>query len=150
MHEQENSRARRRSAALLLCCAAALVPWIVYLAITMGSREYLAARWGMAWVGLDIAEVVGLLSAALLVRRRDFRASLVAAATGTLFLVDAWFDTVTSSTMAAQVQSIFFASAAELPLTVFCAVTAWRAVHWLGAAAPASRASYAQRSGGGE
>ena len=130
MPPQEKSPPWRRMANVLLCCAAALIPWIIYLAVTVESGEYTVRRWGVAWVGLDVAEVIGLVGGALLIRRRDVRASPVAAATGTLFLVDAWFDTVTSHAGIDYLQSISFAFFAEGPLGVFLAVVAWRSARW--------------------
>lgn len=133
MPPQEKPTPGRRTTNALLCCAAALIPWIVYLAVTMESGEYTVRRWGVAWVGLDIAEVIGLVGVALLTRRRDVRASPVAAATGTLFLVDAWFDTVTSHAGLDYVQSLSFAWLAEGPLGMFLAVVAWRSVRCVAA-----------------
>ncbi|MFI2612886.1 hypothetical protein [Kitasatospora sp. NPDC018619] len=130
MPSQEKPTPGRRTATVLLCCAAALIPWIVYLAVTMGAGEYTVRRWGVAWVGLDVAEVLGLVAVALLARRRDVRTSPVAAVTGTLFLVDVWFDTVTSHQGMDYVESLSFAWLTAGPLGVFLSVTAWRSLGW--------------------
>jgi hypothetical protein len=118
-----------RASKVLLYCALVMVPWIIYLAVTLGS-DYMVRRWGVAWVGLDVAEVAGLLGSAALIRRHDPLASPVAAATGTLFLVDAWFDTVTAHIGMDYLQSLTFAWCAEIPLAVFCAIIAWRSTRW--------------------
>lgn len=120
----------RHVVAVLLCCAAALIPWIIYLAVTMEAGETTVRRWGVAWVDLDVAEVIGLVSLALLVRRQDIRASPVAAATGTLFLVDAWFDTVTAHPGIDYLQSMSLAWLAEGPLGAFLVVLAWQSAQW--------------------
>ncbi|MFJ9523178.1 hypothetical protein ACIRPK_33660 [Kitasatospora sp. NPDC101801] len=128
--ESSPGRQGRPVVAVLLCCAAVLIPWIIYLAVTMDAGETTVRRWGVAWVGLDIAEVIGLVSLALLVRRQDVRASPVAAATGTLFLVDAWFDTVTAHPGIDYLQSMSLAWLAEGPLGAFLMVLAWQSTKW--------------------
>jgi len=120
-----------RTSNLLIGCAVVLIPWIVVLAVTMKSGDYVVQRWDVAWVGLDLAEVIGLAAVGLLIRRQDVRASPVAAATGTLLLVDAWFDTVTSRTGIDYLRSLCFAWLAEIPLALVCAVVAWRSIQWV-------------------
>lgn len=115
---------------MLLVCATVLLPWIAYLSLTLGSGDYLVRRWGVAWCGLDAAEVVGLVATGLLVRRRSPLASMIAAATATLFLVDAWFDTVTARIGMDYLESLVIGLVAELPLSVLCAIVAWRTAHW--------------------
>ncbi len=89
------TRGQRRTTGLLVACAVGLACWIAYLGSTL-DQHYLVRRWGLAWMGLDIAEAAGLLGTALLLRRRSVFAAVAAASTSTLFLVDAWFDTITS------------------------------------------------------
>jgi hypothetical protein len=117
-------------AAVLFGCAAVLLPWIGYLAVTLTPGDYVVRRWGLAWVGLDIAEVLCLTLTALLVRRRDVRASPLAAATATLFLTDAWFDTVTSHTGLEYLQALGLSWVGELPLAALCVAVALRTARW--------------------
>ncbi len=49
-----------------------------------------------------------------------------AAGTGTLFLVDAWFDTVTARVGLDYAQALLIAWLAELPLGILLWVAAWR------------------------
>lgn len=124
------TRVRGRVVLILLVCAAVLVPWLIYLGITLDPGTVVVRRWAVAWVGLDVAEVVGLVMTAALVRRNDPRAAPAAAATGTLFLVDAWFDVVTARIGADYVESLTMAAVAEVPLAALCAAVVWRSSRW--------------------
>ena len=57
----------------------------------------------------------------MLLTRGDRRASLAAAAAGTLLLIDAWFDVCTSAPGAEHAMALAEAACAELPL----AFAAW-------------------------
>jgi hypothetical protein len=120
----------RGTARILVVCAVGLTVWIGYLASTLTQDRYVVRRWGVAWVGLDVAEAVALLVTALLVRRRSPAAAPVAAATSTLFLVDAWFDTGTSREGLDYAVALVLAILGELPLGIYCAVVATRATRW--------------------
>jgi hypothetical protein len=78
----------------------------------------------VAWAGLDALECLGLLSTAVLRTRGDDRHRLTAAATGTLLLVDAWFDVVTAAPGGELAGAIAMALGAELPLAAVCAALA--------------------------
>jgi hypothetical protein len=121
----------RRTAGLLVVCAVGLACWIVYLGFTL-DEHYVVRRWGLAWMGLDIAEAVGLLSTGLLLHRRSVFAAVAAASTSTLFLVDAWFDTVTSNQGLDYAEALGLAFFGELPLGIFCAFVAVRAARAVG------------------
>jgi hypothetical protein len=112
-------------AGVLVVCAVVLACWGVYLGATL-HQHYLVRRWGLAWMGLDVAEAAALLGTALLLWRRSMFAALAAASTSTLFLVDAWFDVVTSKQGVDNAMALGLAIFAELPLSVFCAVVAVR------------------------
>jgi hypothetical protein len=113
-------------AGVLVVCAIGLACWGVYLGATL-HQHYLVRRWGLAWTGLDVAEAAALLGTALLLWRRSVFAALAAASTSTLFLVDAWFDVVTSKQGVDNAMALSLAFFGELPLSVFCAVVAVRA-----------------------
>lgn len=89
-------RIRRRRLALNLAAPAVLLPWIVYLAVSLPDH-YVARNWGAAWVGFDVlllamfalTAVFGLLRRQLLV--------LAAYGTGLLLVCDAWFDVMTAA-----------------------------------------------------
>jgi len=102
----------------------AMVPWLGVLAAGLPAR-FEAAHWSAAWVGLDALEALGLFATGTLLRRRDARAALTAAATAALLVVDAWFDVVTSDASGRPV-AIAMAALAEIPLAGLCAGLAVR------------------------
>jgi hypothetical protein len=74
--------------------AAAIVPWIVYLALSLPHTIRVHDR--TAWVGFDIGLVGMLALTAFLAWRGQPRVALAATATATMLVVDAWFDVWTS------------------------------------------------------
>jgi hypothetical protein len=110
----------RRSVGWALTAAGpAMVPWLFVLAVSLPGRAT-AQHWGVAWVGLDSLEALGLTCTGLLMRRRDPRASLTAAATAILLLVDAWFDVLTSAPGADRLTAMLMAVCVELPIAALC------------------------------
>ncbi|MET8170167.1 hypothetical protein ABZT34_39040 [Streptomyces sp. NPDC005329] len=99
------------------------MPWLAMLWMTVPD-SYPAQHWRVAWVGFDMLEIAGLLTAAVLVRRSDYRDPLASIATAVLLLVDAWFDVVTAGHDVAF--SLVLACMLELPLAALCAVVALR------------------------
>jgi hypothetical protein len=97
-----------------------LLPWSVLLAVTLPATAQ-AQHWALAWAGLDVAEAAAALVTAALLTRGDRRASLSAAAGGTLLFLDAWFDVCTSAPGAGQAMALAEAGCLEIPL----AVAAW-------------------------
>ncbi|MDX6280957.1 MAG: hypothetical protein QOH03_2028 [Kribbellaceae bacterium] len=105
--------------------AVVLLPWVLILAITLPST-YEASNWNFAWIGLDlgIAATAGLT--ALLLHRRDPRAALLAVATGTLLMADAWFDVSTSGPGLDHTLAIAEALVLEVPLAICAFILASR------------------------
>ena len=91
-----------------------LVPWIVVLAVRL-PREYVAGNWDVAWVGFDVALLLGLAATAWAVWKRRQVAVPAAIVTGTLLVTDASFDVLTASTARDRAVSITFAVLVELP-----------------------------------
>ncbi|WP_329569496.1 hypothetical protein [Kitasatospora sp. NBC_01266] len=120
-------RLPRRAATVLTVLGLAMVPWLFFLHTGLPGTAQ-AAHWAWAWTGLDSLEALGLLSTGLLLRRGDQRACLAAAATATLLLVDAWFDTMTAAPGSDLIASALMAVGAELPLAVLCGVLAVRSL----------------------
>jgi hypothetical protein len=110
----------RRARLVALAVGGFLLPWSALLAVTLPATAQ-AQHWALAWTGLDVAEAVAALVAAVLLTRGDRRASLPAAAAGTLLLIDAWFDVCTSAPGAGHALALAEAGCAELSL----AVAAW-------------------------
>ncbi|MFJ1865154.1 hypothetical protein ACIOD1_11025 [Streptomyces sp. NPDC088097] len=103
----------------------ALLPWMAVLARTLPQTTEVS-HWATAWIGLDAMVAVALAGTGALLRRGDPRVSLVAAATGALLVVDAWFDVTTSAGTGGQGMALVLALAAELPLAALCATVAVR------------------------
>jgi hypothetical protein len=110
----------RRARLAALAVGGFLLPWIAVLAVALPATAQ-AQHWALAWAGLDGAEAVAALVTALLLSRGDRRASLPAAAGGTLLLIDAWFDVCTSAPGAGHAMALAEAALVEIPL----AIAAW-------------------------
>ncbi len=119
------SRWPRRLGWAMTVAGAGMIPWLVVLAITLPARAS-AGNWTTVWVGLDSMEALGLAVTGFLLRRHDARASLTAAATAVLLVVDAWFDVLTSAPGADRLVAVLMAACAEVPLAVLCAFLAVR------------------------
>ena len=108
-------RTREIRIAVMVLSVVLLVPWIVYLAVTL-PRAYVAHNWDRTWVGFDL-----LLLVMLAARRRcsascaGRRCVLTAFATGVLLLCDAWFDVMTAHGED-RTWSVLTALVVELPL----------------------------------
>lgn len=116
---------RQTAGWMLTAAGLAMLPWLFVLAVSLPGRAT-AQHWGVAWVGLDSLEALGLTCTGLLLRRRDPRASLTAAATATLLLVDAWFDMLTSAAGTERVIAVLMAGGVELPIAGLCVLLAVR------------------------
>jgi hypothetical protein len=87
----ETARHRRRALRIIGLCVLALLPWTVYLALSLPD-QFQARHWSAAWVGFDVLLLASLAAAGLAVWRRLqilIPLSLIAA---TLLVCDAWFD----------------------------------------------------------
>ncbi|PKV85626.1 hypothetical protein [Streptomyces sp. TLI_146] len=116
---------RPRLAALLTVAGVALVPWMAVLAQTL-PQTVEVSNWPVAWIGLDAGLALGLAGTGVLLRRGDARVSPVAAATGALLVMDAWFDVTMSAPGPEFATAVALAVLAELPLAVACGVVAGR------------------------
>ncbi|MHC1558882.1 hypothetical protein ACR9E3_07995 [Actinomycetospora sp. C-140] len=88
-------RRRRRFLLIAAIGSLVLVPWIGILAATLPHR-YEARHWTLAWVGFDVALVVGLAMTAWMTWRARPALVYPALITATLLVCDAWFDTTTA------------------------------------------------------
>jgi hypothetical protein len=100
--------------------AVILLPWIVYLRITLPTQE-IASHYRTAWVGFDVILATQLARTGIYAFRRREREQvrLHAAACSTLLSIDAWFDITTSPRSDLPV-SIALAVLIELPLAFMC------------------------------
>lgn len=110
-------------APLALICVIVLVPWIVYLGLTLPTHAR-ANHYDVAWIGFDCAMCVVLAALAYCAIRRSTMIEIVAAVAATMLFMDAWFDIVTAPDRRQLIQALFLALVTELPLAVVCAWTA--------------------------
>jgi hypothetical protein len=122
---EASRRRRRRIIDILVIVCLGLIPWIVLLGLTL-PRRYSANHWTLAWVGFDVALLCALAMTAWAAWRRRQVVIVGALVTGTMLVVDAWFDIVTDSTTGDLILSIVSAAFGELPLAALLFFVAFR------------------------
>jgi hypothetical protein len=120
-------RRRRRIIDILVITCLGLIPWIVLLGLTL-PRRYVADHWAVAWVGFDVALLFLLAFTAWAAWRRRQIVIAAALVTGTMLVVDAWFDIVTDSSTGDLVISVITAVFGELPLAALLFAGAFRLI----------------------
>ena len=110
---------------LAVCCTIGIIPWIVYLGLTLPDKQH-TDHYATAWLGFDSVLVIVLAALGYFAITRKPWTELVAAVAATLLVVDAWFDVVTSEDSNAFMLALLTAFAAELPLAIICG---WVAVN---------------------
>jgi len=88
-------RIRRIRLSLMIGCSIAMVPWLVYLSLTL-PENYVAHNWTLTWVGFDLLLVGFMLATALLGYLRRQVLLFAAFTSGVLLICDAWFDLMTA------------------------------------------------------
>ncbi|HJT38304.1 MAG TPA: hypothetical protein VJ818_07755 [Actinomycetota bacterium] len=119
----------RRVAKVFAGVVCFLVPWSMYMGFTLPTRA-MARHYNVAWAGFDGLLILAAGVTAVLAARRSPLVQLPAMATGTLFIVDAWFDVVTAAPHTALVEALVLAFAGEVPLAIFSWWLAARAHRW--------------------
>ena len=115
----ESIRRRSRRTALLYAAGAALlIPWTVWLAVSLPRRQ-VDTHYRGAWVGFDVLLVVAIVLTAWFAFRMDARVQLPAMATATLLVVDAWFDVMTSHRGVELYEAVAMALVVEIPAALF-------------------------------
>jgi hypothetical protein len=112
---------------VLTAACLVLAPWIVILAVELPKR-YVAAHWDVAWVGFDIALLIGLLFTAWAAWRRRQIVIVTAIVTATLLLSDAWFDVTTARASQDRLVSMLTALLVEIPLALLLFAVALRLI----------------------
>jgi hypothetical protein len=120
-----NEHRRLRFLTFLLCCCLFLIPWIIFLAVTLPTR-YRTGHWGTAWIGFDVALLSSLAATAWAVWRKRQLAIVCALITGTLLVCDAWFDVMFAWGGPDFWVSVGTALLGELPLAALMFFMAWR------------------------
>jgi hypothetical protein len=111
----------------LLASAAVLeTGWTIYLGWRL-PRHYVANHWDLAWVGLDVAQIILLLLSAWAAWRGRALLILFASSAGTLLLLDAWFD-VTTARNGGFMESLVLAVFLEVPSAIALFWITWRSV----------------------
>ncbi len=110
-----------------LFCSVVLIPWIVYLGLSLPSRQ-VSSHYDVAWVGFDVLELLALSATGFFALRRSRYLAVTAASAATLLVVDAWFDILTSPGRQV-IQSIVLAVVIELPLAGICAWLSYKTEH---------------------
>jgi hypothetical protein len=87
--------------------AVVLIPWIIILADSLPSR-HVAHDWNTLWVGFDISEVIVTLITVYFLVKKKIWLVISASILATLFVVDAWFDILTSKSGMSRDQAYFF------------------------------------------
>lgn len=127
--EHDPHRVARRIFTLVTAAACiALIPWTITLAVTL-PPHYVASHWRLTWVGLDTAMAFFLARTAWLTYRRRRGVVITAVITGTLLLVDAWFDVVTATGRSDRLVSLATAVLGNAPLAAVLFWAAYRVLH---------------------
>jgi type IV secretory pathway component VirB8 len=120
----DNARVVRWAGPVFVVFSLILLPWIVYLAYSLPSRQ-VSADYDVAWAGFDVMLVLALAGTGYFALRRSRYLATAAAATATLLVVDAWFDVMT--TLPGQrLEPVALAVLVELPLASVCV---WLSFH---------------------
>ena len=96
-----------------------LLPWTIWLSTSLSSTHD-TKHWDVAWSGFDTGLALFFLATAFAALMRSPWVGALSAATGTMLVVDAWFDIVLESHADQIRQSILLAILAELPSAAFC------------------------------
>lgn len=109
-------RLRRRFGLLFMtACCLALAGWIGILILTLPDR-FTSSDWRAVWIGLDIAELIGLAAIGWAAWRQRQVVIFFMIMTATLLLCDAWFDLALNYGTGDFTMSVVTAVLAEFPL----------------------------------
>jgi hypothetical protein len=104
-----------RLAPLLAVAALFLIPWAFWLARTLPAT-HTARHWALGWAGYDGGLALAFASTAISAIRHSPWLVAAASATGTLLVVDAWFDVLTAHAGGELAIAAVEAALVELPL----------------------------------
>lgn len=111
------ARIRRIRLGLMIGGSIAMIPWLIYLAMTLPD-SYIARNWVLTWVGFDVLLVGFMVATAILGYLRRRILMLAAFTSGVLLICDAWFDLMTAGPNDIWL-SLVTALGIEVPLAVF-------------------------------
>ena len=107
----------------ILLSAIILVPWTIYLALTLPS-QHLSRHYRLTWVGFDIFLVVLLVITAFGILGKSKSHDLLACATGVMLLLDGWFDVTGAGNRADTAVAMAMALVVTVPSGIFLLVYA--------------------------
>jgi len=103
-----------------------LLPWAFWLSSSLPATHH-SAHWDLAWSGFDVGLATCFCGTAVAAHRRAIAwAGAFAAATGTMLIVDAWFDVILESHGNELGTALFEAIVFELPAAGVCFWIAFR------------------------
>jgi hypothetical protein len=111
------SRIRRVRLSLMIGCSVAMIPWLVYLSVTL-PQNYEAHNWPATWIGFDVLLVAFMLATAVFGYLRRQVLLFFAFTSGVLLICDAWFDLMTAGPDDLWL-SVVTAMLIEVPLAIF-------------------------------
>lgn len=123
-------RMRRRRLAVMITGVVVLLPWTVYLGLTLPDR-HVAENWSVTWVGFDTLLLVTFAATAVLGVLRRQLVALAAFASAILLLCDAWFDITTSTYGSEFWWAVGTAVVFEIPLAVLLAGSALKLIRFM-------------------
>lgn len=104
--------------AFFLGGAVVLIPWDV-LMFSVPQVVNVPKHWVLVWGGFDCFLILGFAVTAFRLMTRSPKGAVTAAMTGTMLLIDAWFDVLTTH-RGGQTVSILMAIFAEIPCALIC------------------------------
>ena len=122
---QSGNRQRSLFLSLVATASLVLIPWIVFLAVTL-PKSYVVHRWTAVWTGFDVALLLAIGAAVWAAWRRRQVLIVVSIVSATLLVCDAWFDVMTASTRTDEWISIASGLCVELPFAVVLLLVARR------------------------
>ncbi|MBV8430001.1 MAG: hypothetical protein JO244_02480, partial [Solirubrobacterales bacterium] len=120
-------RRRRFGLLFMVACCVALAAWIAILVLTLPGH-FTSQGWRAAWVGLDIAELIGFAATAWAAWHQRQIIIFFMITTGTLLVCDAWFDIALDYGSSGLTTSVLSALLVELPLALLLFSAARRLV----------------------
>lgn len=117
-------RRRKRSLEMLLTCVVVLIPWTIFLAVSLPD-QYRAHHWRLTWAGFDGLLLLAITLTVYLGWRRRQAVIPAAIVTATLLICDAWFDISLDLGTSDVWWSLASAVLVELPLAAFFLIRAF-------------------------
>jgi hypothetical protein len=117
-------RLRRWLAPVFLLAAVALIPWTVYLVVTLPGRHVQTGSYDLAWGGFDLALAAALAATGYGLLRRKLWVQSTATAAATMLFCDAWFDVLSANGSHERLFAVLLAVGAEIPTAVVCLLIA--------------------------